>query len=274
MDSLELHRAVGAEGPYAAQIGSALITMVEPHVGFDREYNRWYEDDHFISGAMAMPWMWAGRRFVAPKRLQALRAPEGSPIANPLSLGKFISIYWIIDGRQEDQAAHSTAINRRLRADDRILLKRDHIYTSFQTYRGAVYRDDEVVRDIHVLNYPFGGHVLEVVDATAGKREALIEWLKADYIPKRLANSDMAIAILFTPLPLPGDKMPDVADVPGLDDRVTILWFSDHEPERSFEALFGKAEQDLAASGKGKLTFLAPFIPTLHGTDRYVDELR
>jgi hypothetical protein len=99
MDSLELHRAVGAEGPYAPELGSALITMVEPHVGFERAYNRWYEDDHFISGAVAMPWMWVGRRFVAPKRLQELRAPENSPIANPLSLGKYISIYWIIAGR-------------------------------------------------------------------------------------------------------------------------------------------------------------------------------
>jgi hypothetical protein len=274
MDSLELHRTIGADGPYAPQIGSALITMVEPHEGWDREYNRWYEDDHFISGALAMPWMFAGRRFVAPKRLQAMRAPEGSPIANPLSKGKYISLYWIIDGRQDDQAAHSTAINRRLRKDDRILLKRDHIYTSFQTYRGAVYRDEQVVRDIHVLNYPFGGHVLQVIDAKSGERQALIDWLKADYIPSRLNGSDMAVAMLFTPLPLPGDKMPDVADVPGLEDRVTILWFSDDKPERSFEALFGTSERDLAVSDKGKLAFIAPFIPTLHGTNRYVDELR
>ncbi|TZG29625.1 hypothetical protein FYJ91_01030 [Sphingomonas montanisoli] len=273
MDSLELHRAI-AEGPYEAQIGSALITMVEPHEGFDRDYNRWYEDDHFISGALAMPWMFAGRRFVAPKRLQGMRAPDNSPIANPLALGKYISLYWIIEGRQNDQAAHSTAINRRLRADDRILLKRDHIYTSFQTYRGAVYRDDAVVRDIHILNYPFGGHVLEVIDAVDGQREALIDWLKADYIPSRLKGSDMAVATIFTPIPLPADKMPDVADIPGIEDRVTILWFSDHEPERSFDALFGMAEVDLVASGKGKLAFVAPFVPTFHGTDRYVDELR
>ncbi len=43
-------------------IGGALITMVEPHVGHERAYNRWYEDDHFYAGAMCMPWMFAGRR--------------------------------------------------------------------------------------------------------------------------------------------------------------------------------------------------------------------
>ena len=52
-------------GPYAAKIGSALITMVEPHPGHDAAYNRWYEDDHFNAGAMAFPWLFAGRRWVA-----------------------------------------------------------------------------------------------------------------------------------------------------------------------------------------------------------------
>ena len=49
-------------GPYAPVIGAALITMVEPHVGHEHAYNRWYEDDHYNAGAMAFPWMWAGRR--------------------------------------------------------------------------------------------------------------------------------------------------------------------------------------------------------------------
>ena len=51
-------------------IGSALITMVEPNVGHEHAYNRWYEDDHFYSGAMHGPWTFAGRRWVAPKALR------------------------------------------------------------------------------------------------------------------------------------------------------------------------------------------------------------
>ena len=54
----------------------ALITMVQPHVGHERAYNRWYEDDHFYAGAMCMPWMMAGRRFVAARELQVLRYPR------------------------------------------------------------------------------------------------------------------------------------------------------------------------------------------------------
>src|SRR6516165_7869611 len=84
-------------GPYEVRIGSALITMVEPHRGHERAYNRWYEDDHFYAGAMAMPWMFAGRRWVAPRDLQRLRYPADSAIAQPLNSGCYLSIYWITE---------------------------------------------------------------------------------------------------------------------------------------------------------------------------------
>lgn len=34
-------------GPVDVGVGHALITLVSPHRGREREYNRWYEDDHF-----------------------------------------------------------------------------------------------------------------------------------------------------------------------------------------------------------------------------------
>ncbi|MDT0470400.1 hypothetical protein RM764_47190, partial [Streptomyces sp. DSM 41699] len=58
---------LAAVGPYGVRPGHALITMVEPHPGHEYAYNRWYEDDHYYAGAMAMPWMSAGRRWVATK---------------------------------------------------------------------------------------------------------------------------------------------------------------------------------------------------------------
>ena len=86
-------------GPYEVRIGSALITMVEPHVGHEHDYNRWYEDDHYYAGCLAMPWMFAGRRWVAPVEMQRLRYPADSVIAQPLDAGKYIGTYWITDGR-------------------------------------------------------------------------------------------------------------------------------------------------------------------------------
>src|SRR5258708_30683587 len=82
-----------SEGPYDAAIGAALITMVEPHPGHEAAYNRWYEDDHFYAGAMAMPWMFAGRRWVATRELQQLRFPDDSLVAQPASARSSLSVY-------------------------------------------------------------------------------------------------------------------------------------------------------------------------------------
>lgn len=59
------HGALPWSGPEDVGVGHALITMVEPHRENLREYNRWFEDNHYFDGAMQMPWMYSGRRFVA-----------------------------------------------------------------------------------------------------------------------------------------------------------------------------------------------------------------
>jgi hypothetical protein len=264
------------EGPDEVVIGSALITMVEPHVGHEREYNRWYEDDHFYSGAMAMPWMFAGRRWVAPRRLQRLRFPDPSPIASPLDAGKYIGTYWITAGRYEDHLRWTVATNQRLLARERIDLERDHVFTSFSEYHGAVYRDGATgPRDIHALDYPYQGLVVEVIDArTAGDRDALVAWLRDEHAPALLTGSPVAMGLLFTPMPLPPDRMSYVADVPGVDARVTVLWLCESDPADIWADTFAPETGRVAAGGFGTVAFAAPFVPTLPGTDTYVDELR
>jgi len=261
-----------AEGPYAPAIGSALITMVEPHVGHEHAYNRWYEDDHFNSGAMAMPWMFAGRRWVAPKHLQALRYPDDSIIAQPLDAGKYITCYWITAGRYEDHLRWSVGTNQRLLPDGRVYLDRTHVYTSFQAYVGAVYRDETGPRDIHSLDYPYQGMVVEVVDS-ADDRETLAAWLTGEALAARMAGSKAAQTLLFAPYPLPEDKMAYVEDVPGLERRITLLTFTEVPPDECWDTFAGFGET-VAAAGRGKVQLSAPFVPTLPGTDTYVDQLR
>lgn len=261
-----------AVGPYDVRIGHALITMVEPHEGHDHAYNRWYEDDHFYSGAMAMPWMFAGRRWVAPRALQDLRYPEDSAIAQPLSVGKYLSVYWITEGRYDDHLRWSVATNQRLLPDGRIYLERTHVYTSFQTYRGAVYRDPSGPRDIHALDHPYRGLVMEVVDASVD-REALLGVLREELLPARLAGSPVAMTLCFAPNPLPADKMSYVEDVPGLDRRLTLLSFTEDPPEQCWDRFAGFGET-VGATGAGRVELAAPFLPTIPGTDVYVDELR
>src|SRR6185437_8105272 len=106
-------------GPYAPEIGAALITMVEPHVGHERAYNRWYEDDHFYAGGMCMPWMMAGRRFVATRELQQLRYPADSFLPQPVSAGFHLHLYRITVEHVEDHLAWTQSTNLELTAQHR-----------------------------------------------------------------------------------------------------------------------------------------------------------
>ncbi len=259
-------------GPYAPVIGAALITMVEPHVGHERAYNRWYEDDHYNAGAMAFPWMWAGRRYVAPVPYQQVRYPADSVIAQPIEAGKYISIYWITEGQYENHLRFAVGTNHRLFADGRVFMERDHTFTSFQRYLGPIYRDDDGPRDIHSLNYPYEGLVVEVIDANdSAARDQLVEWLRAERKPG--PDSPVAMGMMFAPMPLPGDKQPYVKDVEGVDNRITILWFTEGDSLDAWDDFAGAGDA-VAKTGLGRVELMAPFRPTLPGTDRYVDELR
>ncbi|MBX6391396.1 MAG: hypothetical protein IRZ08_20810 [Frankia sp.] len=284
----EAYSRLPSVGPYTVEIGSALITMVEPRAGHEHAYNRWYEDDHFYAGAMAMPWMFAGRRWVATRDLQELRRPHDSVIAQPVRLGCYIAIYWITKGRQDEHMRWTVATNQRLLPDGRVHLDRDHIFTAFQRHLGSVYREEPKPgapsrpRDIHALDYPFQGLVVEVVDApepgegtpAGAGANAVYEWMRTERAAKVFSSPAVAMGVFFTPLPLPGDRMSYVKQVEGLDRRVTALWFLEQDPRAVWEDTFASAQEDAEKGGVGRLELVAPFIPTIPGTDTYVDQLR
>ncbi len=274
------YRRLPTVGSLEPTIGGALITWVEPEPEHVVGYNRWYEDDHMITGAMSMPWMFSCRRFVAPTWLQPLRGPEGSRVAVPLDAGKYIALYWVNEGRIEDHQEWSLGTNYRLHAEGRgsyrgaghdPLEERRHVFTSFSDYLGPTYRDDDVPRDVHTLVQPYQGLVVQVIDATAG-RSALDEWLRSTYLPS-VVRGPNAVATRFAPRPLPGDKLAHVRELEGVEEVVTVLHFLDGDPRECWEELFAGAESTVAASGLATLGVQAAFVPTHHGTDDYTTEL-
>jgi hypothetical protein len=268
----DAYAELASVGPYGVRPGHALITLVEPHPGHEYAYNRWYEDDHYNAGAMAFPWMWAGRRYVAPVPHQQVRYPGDSAIAQPIEAGKYISIYWITEGQYENHLRFAVGTNHRLFADGRVFMERDHTFTAFQRYLGPVYRDADGPRDIHSLNYPYGGLVVEVIDANdSDARDQLVEWMHTERVPA--ADSPVAMGMMFAPMPLPGDKQPYVKDVEGVDNRLTILWFTEGDSLDAWDE-FADVGALVDGTGLGRVELMAPFTPTFPGTDRYVDELR
>ncbi|MEU0168236.1 hypothetical protein ABZ214_22680 [Streptomyces iakyrus] len=272
----ELYAELAAVGPYGTHPGHALITMVEPHPGHEYAYNRWYEDDHYYAGAMAMPWMQAGRRWVATRDLQLLRYPEKSAIAQPVTAGCYLSTYWITAGRYDDHMRWTVAVNKRLNRDARVYHDRTHVLTAFQNHEATVYRDGAAgPRDLHALDHPYAGLVLQVVEAdTPEQRAPLLQWLRTRHLPERLAGSPAALVTVFSPTPLPGDRMTYVKQVEGVDTRLTLLWFLQTDPRECWNPGFTGLEAAVTESGLGRVELVAPFIPTVPGTDQYVDRLR
>ncbi|MFB6846018.1 hypothetical protein ACFCXS_14290 [Streptomyces sp. NPDC056373] len=272
----ELYAELAAVGPYGTHPGHALITMVEPHPGHEYAYNRWYEDDHYYAGAMAMPWMQAGRRWVATRDLQLLRYPGKSAIAQPVTAGCYLSTYWITAGRYDDHMRWTVAVNKRLNRDARVYHDRTHVLTAFQDHEATVYRDGAAgPRDVHALDHPYAGLVLQVVEAdTPEQRVPLLRWLRTRHLPRRLAGSPAALVTAFRPTPLPGDRMTYVKQVEGVDTRLTLLWFLQTDPRQCWDPFFTGLDAAVAESGLGRVELVAPFVPTVPGTDQYVDRLR
>jgi len=58
----------------------------------------------------------------------------------------------------------------------------------------------------------------------------------------------------------------------GDENRVLQLCFLTEEPDQCWDA-FRQYGDDIDAGGAGRVTFAAPFIPTVIGTDTYLDQL-
>jgi hypothetical protein len=257
--------------------------MVEPHIGHERDYNRWYEDDHMFSGALYLPWMFSGRRWVAPYDLQQMRYPrDGKGLFTPITKGCYLSTYWITPGRLEVHKEWSFSVYSRLVAEGRVNEHREHVFTSFQDKAGTVYQNAKVPRDVFTLLDPSPGLVVEIVDADAEDGEELREWLLTKHIPARvMADNTVSSAMVFSPRgpePLSAEVMQRVGKISGIADdrrRVTVLWFLEKDPREEGVWSFFTAEDEVVRKGNlGKVTFCAPFIPARMGTNTYDDLLR
>ena len=150
------------------------------------------------------------------------------------------------------------------------LEERRHVFTGFGDYLGATYRDDRVPRDVHTLQQPYGGLVVEFIDAIDGDRDRLHGWLAAEYLPE-IVGGPVPVALCFAPRPLPADHLSHVRQLDGVEGLVTVLHFLDVDPRDCWADRFAASADRFGAAGA--LAVQAAFVPTRHGTDAYCDDL-
>ena len=268
----DLYLALAAAKPTAVEIGGALITMPHAHAGREEAFNRWYEDDHYISGAMVGPWVFSGRRFVRCK-LERFAAPG----TQPTEMGSFISVYWALAGHVDEVWSWAKAALDHLTDEGRGPRDRTRVYSAMHELAFARVFDPPPMKPIHALDYPYRGLAVELVDAPdASSREGLIQWLRDAYVPAQTGPIGQCVALLPRGLrderrqasSTDGKYSSVVAPAidPNPDRRVCLLWFLREDPHKCWPSTFVKHAQEIDASGKGRLVLLAPFVPTLPGT--------
>jgi len=258
-------------------VGNMLFTMVDPNRGHEVAYNRWYERDHFYAGCMIGPYLFAGRRWVAPRRLKDLRFPADSPVAEPVDAGSYLAIYWRLKGKEDEASAWSQPNVFWLYQNDRGFDERTHVHTSNYSFDAVQYASDDPVPLALALDHSYEGLAAVFVEPVGCSDEECRTWLAVNAIPKLLAGGSVATVASFS-LPASRRNAPKQASpMPlgtdgGTDDRIIQLCFLEQEPESCWDDIRAYAAT-INAGGKGRVTFAAPFIPTDVGTDRYTDEL-
>jgi hypothetical protein len=250
-----------------------LFTMVDPHRGHEVAYNRWYERDHFYAGCMVGPWLFAGRRWVAPRHLKALRFPEPSAIAQPtVTAGSYVAIYWIHAGHHQEHHEWAGRQAKWLYEQGRGFDARTHVHTLMYTHAWTRYRDADPVPLALALDHPFAGLASIAIERAEDSDRATFDaWLRDDYVGTFLAGSPAASCAAWAPIPQREGPMtiPRVARPERLH---LVLFFLDSPPDAAW-AHFVRLDTDLTASGRGRVVFASPWLPTVVGTDRYTDQL-
>jgi len=267
----------GGVDDYPVKVGSMLLTLVDPHQGFEKAYNRWYQRDHFYAGCMIGPYLFAGDRFVATRALKDLRWPAGGEtIARPTDAGSYVAIYWVEQGHHADHFDNwaRTQVNA-LYAENRGFPERRHIHTILFDHIGAVYRDPDPVPVELALDHGYDGLVVAWFDATAGTAQDLHAALAPELLPGLLAGSSIEIASSWTPSAGendPRDVPMDLGSKAGGPERLCQLFFVKGDVRDSLDR-FRAYTDAVEARGLATTLLVAPFFETEIGTDKYVDEL-
>ena len=254
-------------GNSGIRLGSLLVSLMDAAPARERSFDRWYDRDHFHAGCMTGPGFFAGRRFLATRELRALRPADAPPFLDDARAGAFLALYFIAAGQHAATEAWAVERVNALRAEGRMHPDRRPVHAGFYHHAFGVERDPEGVPAELALHHPFEGVVLATYEAAQEGAGADLEVALVERLMNAIAGSSVTLALGFRPVPLPDDAPEYVTRPPGLEGRRLVLGFHDGTPQAACDVLAS------SASPLGRLSWLAPFRPTIPGTDRFLDAI-
>jgi hypothetical protein len=231
-------------------IGTAIVAYIEPHAGQAREFNRWYERDHFYAATTAGPGAFAGARWVATRACKAVR-PPGATWFGDAARGSFLTTVWLLDGAQLEWDEWVARQMERLRAQNRMFPGRDHIHTAVYRYCCELRADDAPTAAV-ALDHRFAGVIAIAVAPGAAAAESCA---------REIAGPELPVVVGLTPERV----ILSEAEPP---PHALVLGFTAGDPVDAWHARIEPAFARLPAVG-----FASPFLRTIPGSDSYVDDL-
>ena len=256
------------------EIGSMLLTLVDPEPGHEVAYNRWYERDHFYAGCMVGPWLFSGGRFVATRALKSLRRSDGrGEVANPVDAGSYVAIYWVHAGKDREHWEWAGEQVHWLYEKGRGFSERRHVHTVLFDYLTTAYRDADPVPIQLALDHGYVGVAMIATDRAAGVSEDdFSAWTETCNV---LAGSAMANISTWRAQPrdeITANAPMDLGTGTGGPERTMQLAFLEGDVESAWSDVSRYADA-IDASGLGRVCFVGPFHKTVVGTDKYADQL-
>ncbi|WP_436775115.1 hypothetical protein [Yinghuangia sp. YIM S09857] len=260
-----------ADEPIA--VGTLLWVLTDPHRGHEFAYNRWYERDHYYAGCMIGASTVAGSRWVATRRHKDARLPDKPRLGFERNEASYGCIYYILDGEYDNWLEWATPQVHALYAADRGFQPRTHYNTGAYRHVWRAYRDPDPVPLELALDHRYAGLVAMWVERDPGVEAERTDAWFAEFLPGWLDGSPVASVSSWDLVPLRDTKPDFVPDVDEAAERRSLhLHFVERDPLECWDRYTALAAA-FADSGLGSLALAAPFVPTVIGTDKYIDEL-
>jgi len=264
-----------SEKDYPVKVGTFLFTMVEPHKGYEVAYNRWYEHDHFYSGCLMGPNVFAGDRFVATRRLKKLRSQTANDMTPDSTTGSYLAVYWWQKGTTEECNRWNVDNVNMLHKEGRMFAERDHIHTLLYDMRWSEQRDSKGCPIELGLDHGYPGIVVVAGDLNEGvTHDQWDEWFRQNWLPEAFAATwGPELVGSGTVIPLSDDAPADVVRPAAGPRRFLQLHFLDHDPEQGWESGYANIADAINQSGLAQHVWTSPFQQTNFGTDDFTDEI-
>jgi hypothetical protein len=232
------------------RIGSAIVSYIEPHPGVARDFNRWYERDHFPAAVLAGPGAFSGARFVATRACKVARV-AGSLFGDP-RVGSYLSIAWLLPGTQAAWDAWVAGQMNALIDEGRMFAGRDHLHTAVYERAWDIAAADAPPAAL-ALDRGYPG-VVAIALTDARDVESWARELVGPEIPVVVGLRRERVLVSVNGSPEP---------------HLLLLAFVADDTIGAFANYVGPA----LVQAPGTVGFAGPFLATVPGTDTYVDDL-